>query len=124
MAAGHTALAGASGLADALKGGGGALGKAAGRFVPGLNIAMAGMDVAQAAKTFKDPNATMGQKITSGITAAGSVAAATNIPVVSQIGAAVSTAASVAGPLVEGLAGPIKDVGSKVTQGFKQLLGG
>jgi hypothetical protein len=92
---------GASGAADLLKGVGGPLGKAAGRFVPGLNIAMASTDVASAAKTIADPKASVGQKLTSGITAAGSLAAATNIPVVSQIGAAVSTAASVLGPLAE-----------------------
>jgi hypothetical protein len=35
--------------------------------------------------------------VTSGITALGSIAAATNIPVVSQVGAAVSTVSSVIG---------------------------
>ncbi|ATB35681.1 hypothetical protein CYFUS_001095 [Cystobacter fuscus] len=120
MAAGQGVLSGAAGMADMLKGGTGALAKAAGRFAPGLNIAVAGMDVANAAKTFKDPNATMGQKVTAGITAGGSVLAATNIPVVSQVGAAVSTVASLAGPAIEGLSGAAKSV----TQGFKQLLGG
>ncbi|WNG14165.1 hypothetical protein F0U63_05440 [Cystobacter fuscus] len=120
MAAGQGVLSGAAGMADMLKGGTGALAKAAGRFAPGLNIAVAGMDIANAAKTFKDPNATMGQKVTAGITAGGSALAATNIPVLSQVGAAVSTAASLAGPVIEGLAGPLKNA----TQGFKQLLGG
>lgn len=71
--------------------------KAAGRFVPGLNVAIAGLDTATAAATLADPKATTGKKVTSVITAAGSIVAATNIPVVSQIGAAVSTVSSFIG---------------------------
>jgi hypothetical protein len=72
-------------------------GKAAGRFVPGLNIAIAGLDTATAVATLADPKASTGKKVTSCITAAGSIVAATNIPVVSQIGAAVSTVSSFIG---------------------------
>ncbi len=71
--------------------------KAAGRFVPGLNVGIAALDTAAAAATLADPKASTGKKITSCITAAGSIVAATNIPVVSQIGAAVSTVSSFIG---------------------------
>lgn len=71
--------------------------KAAGRFVPGLNVAIAGLDTATAVATLADPKASTGKKVTSVITAAGSIVAATNIPVVSQIGAAVSTVSSFIG---------------------------
>lgn len=71
--------------------------KAAGRFVPGMNIAIAGFDTAAAAATLADPKASTGKKATSVITAAGSIVAATNIPVVSQVGAAVSTVSSFIG---------------------------
>ncbi len=68
----------------------GTLGKAAARFTPGLNIAIAALDTANAVATVMDPKASTGKKVTSVITAIGSIAAATNIPVVSQVGAAVS----------------------------------
>jgi hypothetical protein len=71
--------------------------KAAGRFVPGLNIAIAGLDTATAVATLADSKASTGKKVTSVITAAGSIVAATNIPVVSQVGAAVSTVSSFIG---------------------------
>ncbi|MFA5505777.1 MAG: hypothetical protein WC314_22950 [Vulcanimicrobiota bacterium] len=71
--------------------------KAAGRFVPGLNVAIAGLDTATAAATLADPKASTGKKVTSVVTAAGSIVAATNIPVVSQVGAAVSTVSSFIG---------------------------
>jgi hypothetical protein len=75
----------------------GPLAKAAGRFAPGANIAIAAFDVASAYSTVRDPNASTGKKVTSVITAVGSVAAATNIPVVSQIGAGVSAVSSFVG---------------------------
>lgn len=71
--------------------------KAGARFVPGLNIAIAGLDTAAAAATLADPKASVGKKATSVITAAGSIVAATNIPVVSQIGAGVSAVSSFVG---------------------------
>ena len=73
--------------------------KAAGRFVPGANIAIAAADAANAYATLKDKNASTTKKVTSVITAVGSAAAATNIPVVSQVGAAVSTVSSFVGGL-------------------------
>jgi hypothetical protein len=71
--------------------------KAAARFAPGANIAMAAIDTAVAVSTIRDPKASNGAKITAGITALGSIAAATNIPVVSQIGAGVSIVSSLVG---------------------------
>lgn len=70
------------------------VGRAAARFAPGVNVAMAAIDTGVAVATLADPNASTGKKITSVITAAGSIAAATNIPVVSQIGAGVSAVSS------------------------------
>lgn len=71
--------------------------KAGARFVPGLNIGIAALDTAVAASTLRDPKASTGKKVTSVITAAGSIVAATNIPVVSQVGAAVSAVSSFVG---------------------------
>lgn len=71
--------------------------KAAGRFVPGVNVAIAALDTATAAATLADPKASTGKKVTSVITAAGSIVAATNIPIVSQIGGAVSAVSSFIG---------------------------
>ncbi|WP_426756109.1 hypothetical protein [Myxococcus sp. Y35] len=78
------------------KAAGGMLAKGAGRFVPGANVAIAGFDVAKAIATQKS-NENVGKKATAWITAAGSIAAATNIPVVSQVGAAVSTVSDFVG---------------------------
>lgn len=89
--------AGKSALKAGLKAGGGTVAKMAGRFAPGVNIAIAAMDTANAYSTVRDPNASTGKKVTSVITAIGSVASATNIPVVSQVGAVVSTVSSIAG---------------------------
>ncbi len=68
----------------------GTLAKTAGRFVPGLNVAIAGLDAAQAVSIQRDPNASTGKKVAGWVTAGASAVAATNIPVVSQIGAGVS----------------------------------
>lgn len=70
--------------------------KAAARFVPGANVAMAAADAHHAYKVMKDPKASTWQKGAAAVTALGSAAAATNIPVVSQVGAAVATVASIA----------------------------
>ncbi|QRN94432.1 hypothetical protein JRI60_35615 [Archangium violaceum] len=94
-------------------------GKAAGRFVPGLNVAMAGLDIANAVTTIKDPKASLGDKVTSGIVAGGSVLAATNIPIVSQIGGAISTGASIAGEVVKNFGGDIKKGAEKIGKGIK-----
>lgn len=71
--------------------------KAGARFVPGLNVAIAAADTAVAAATLADPKASTGKKVTSCITAVGSIVAATNIPIVSQVGAAVSAVSSFIG---------------------------
>ncbi len=76
---------------------GSTIARAAARFAPGVNIAMAAIDTGIAVATLRDPKASTGSKITSCITAAGSIAAATNIPVVSQIGAGVSIVSSFIG---------------------------
>lgn len=85
-----------AGLSAGAKGVGTAA-KIAGRFAPGLNIAMAGVDTAIAARTLSDPKSSVASKVTSSITAAGSIAAATNIPIVSQVGAGVSALSSITG---------------------------
>lgn len=75
----------------------GTVARAGGRFVPGLNVAIAAADTATAISTLRDPNASRGRQVTSVITAIGSVAAATNIPIVSQVGGAVSAVSSFVG---------------------------
>lgn len=77
--------------------GAGTAAKVAGRFVPGLNIGLAAVDVGQAARTWADPKSSTAAKATTTISAAGSVAAATNIPIVSQVGAGVSAVSSIVG---------------------------
>ncbi|RKH35962.1 hypothetical protein [Corallococcus llansteffanensis] len=88
-----------AGATAAARAAGGTLAKAAGRFAPGANIAIAAFDTANAVSTVRDPNASTTKKVTSVITAVGSIAAATNIPVVSQVGAAVSAVSSFVGGL-------------------------
>lgn len=88
----------AKGGLDAAKGAGAStLGKMAGRFAPGMNIAIAGLDSANFISTLNDDKASTGKKVASGITALGSIAAATNIPIVSQIGAGVSAVSGLVG---------------------------
>ncbi|MCB9685360.1 MAG: hypothetical protein H6735_10000 [Alphaproteobacteria bacterium] len=99
-AAGTSKLAKAGAMAGKIAKGSGTLaGKAGARFVPGLNAAVAALDTKTAYDTLKDPKASTTSKVTSVITAAGSIAAATNIPVVSQVGAAVSTVSSLIGSI-------------------------
>ncbi|WP_199243259.1 hypothetical protein [Vitiosangium sp. GDMCC 1.1324] len=86
--------------------------KAGGRFVPGANVAIAAADTAAFVSTMRDKNASVGKKVTAGITAAGSVLAATNIPVVSQVGGAISTVSSIVGAV-----GP-----KKIADGAKKAL--
>lgn len=104
--------------------GAGTAAKLAGRFAPGLNVGIAALDVGIAIKTISDPKASIAAKVTSGITALGSVAAATNIPIVSQVGAAVSIASTAVGAAIENF-GAIKDVagkvGSAVADGAKKV---
>jgi len=76
-------------------------GRAAARFVPGLNAAIAVADSAafgaEVANAWRTGQPNVGKLATSGITALGSIAAATNIPIVSQAGAVVSTVSSLVG---------------------------
>lgn len=65
--------------------------RAAGRYVPVANVAIAAIDAREAYRALRDPNAGAGRRVTSVITALGSAAAATNIPIVSQAGAFVAT---------------------------------
>ncbi|WNG44173.1 hypothetical protein F0U60_08695 [Archangium minus] len=95
-------------------------GKAIGRFIPGANLGIAGYDIAETVKTFKDPNASVGDKVTSGIVAGGSVLAATNIPIVSQIGGLISTGAPIVHEVVKNFGGAIKDGAKKVGEGVKK----
>jgi len=89
--------AGEAALKQGAKAAAGTAAKALGRFAPGVNVAIAAVDVANAGATLMDKNASTGKKVTSVITAVGSIAAATNIPIVSQVGAAVSTVSSIVG---------------------------
>jgi hypothetical protein len=113
--AGRAAATAAKGAGLAAKGAG-TLAKLAGRFAPGVNIALAGLDVATAAATWADPKASIASKVTSGITALGSIASATNIPIVSQVGAAVSVASTVAGVVID-------KFGDKIVEGAKKVGG-
>lgn len=69
--------------------------KGLGRFAPGVNVAIAAYDTYHAAEVWRDPNSTGWQKGMASVTAVGSVLAATNIPIVSQVGAGVSLVTSV-----------------------------
>ncbi|WP_224245729.1 hypothetical protein [Hyalangium gracile] len=97
----RTAAAGAARAATsaAAHSGASALGRAAARFAPGVNVAVAAMDVGIFAATMANPESSTTARVTSGITALGSIAAATNIPVLSQAGAAVSVVSSFVGGL-------------------------
>lgn len=89
--------AGEAALKQGAKAAAGTAARTLGRFAPGVNVAIAAIDVANAGATLMDKNASTGKKVTSVITAVGSIAAATNIPIVSQVGAAVSTVSSIVG---------------------------
>jgi hypothetical protein len=97
--------------------GAGSVAKLAGRFAPGLNVGIAALDVGIAVKTITDPKASIAAKVTSGITALGSVAAATNIPIVSQVGAAVSIASTAVGAVIENF-DSIKEGAKKFFKGW------
>jgi len=75
--------------------------RAVGRLAPGVNVAMAVVDTAVAAtdiaKAVQNPTTdNVVNAAFSSITAAGSIAAASNVPVVSQVGAAVATVSDAA----------------------------
>jgi hypothetical protein len=69
--------------------------KGLGRFAPGVNIAIAAYDINHARQVWADPNASGWQKGMASVTALGSMAAASNIPIVSQAGAGISLVSSV-----------------------------
>ncbi|MDC0707050.1 hypothetical protein POL68_01065 [Stigmatella sp. ncwal1] len=100
----RTAAAGTARAATsaAVHSGAGAVGRAAARFAPGVNVAVAALDVGVAAATWANPQSSTTARVTSSITALGSVAAATNIPIVSQVGAGVSVVSSFVGGLFGG----------------------
>jgi hypothetical protein len=75
--------------------------KSGGRFVAGMNVAIAGMDVYEAYKTVRDPKASFNKKALSCFTAAASVTAATNIPIVSQAGAVLSVVGNIGGMFIK-----------------------
>ncbi|MCP3139115.1 hypothetical protein [Pyxidicoccus xibeiensis] len=91
---------GANAARAAVHGDGTAVARAASRFAPGLNMAIAVADTSAAASTIADPSAAAGRKVTAGITALGSIAAGTHVPVVSQVGAAASTVSGFIGSFV------------------------
>lgn len=64
--------------------------QAAGRFVPALNIGIAALDTKQMVDVCSDPRASLWKKGGSVVTAGASWVAASNIPIVSQVGAGVS----------------------------------
>ncbi len=99
-----TVEAGEAALRAGTRAGASTVGRAAARFVPGLNVAMAVVDTGLAARdtyrAVQNPTAAnIGRATFSGVTALGSIAAATNIPIVSQIGAGVSVVSSFVGSL-------------------------
>lgn len=73
--------------------------RAGGRLVPGLNWVIAAADVASAVGTVTDNEASPVKKTTAVVTAVGSVMAATNLPLISQIGAGVSGVSGFVGAL-------------------------
>jgi hypothetical protein len=91
-------LATAGAMAGSIAPGSGSLGgKAGARGVPAATAAVAALDTKNAYDTLNDPEASTTSKVTSVLTAAGSIAAATNIPIVSQVGGAVSMVSSLIG---------------------------
>lgn len=105
--------------------------KSAGRFVPGMNVAIAAVDTGIAAsdikKAVEDPSAKNVTKAVLGsITAAGSIAAASNVPGVSQVGAGVAVVADVAKAAVDvnwgEVASDAKQVASKAYDKGSEML--
>ncbi len=90
-----TMAAGSVGFATSLTIGaaksGMALAKVGARFTPGLNVAAAAADAVWAAGVMADSKASTSKKVAAGIAALGSAVSATNIPIASQLGAAVAT---------------------------------
>ncbi len=78
----------------------GRLGRAAGRVVPGLNVAATGLDLAAAYRSWTNPNASWGRTIVDTVTAAGSVASLVPFPPVALAGTAISLLGSAVGMFV------------------------
>lgn len=105
--------------------------KSAGRFVPGMNVAIAAVDTGIAASDIKKAMANpttknVAKAALGSLTAAGSIAAASNVPVVSQVGAGVAIVADVAKAAVDVDWGAVKKDATKVAskaydQGTKML---
>lgn len=76
-----------------------AVAKASARFVPGLNVGIAVADGVAAAAALKNIEEKPIKAIAASVTALGSLAAATNIPIVSQVGGVVSAASSLLGSI-------------------------
>lgn len=89
MAAGSVGFATSLGIGAAKSGM--ALAKVGARFTPGLNVAAAAADAVWAAGVMADSKASTSKKVAAGVSALGSAVSATNIPIASQIGAAVAT---------------------------------
>lgn len=106
--------------------------KSAGRFAPGANVAIAAVDWYTATKTLSDPKASGWKKGTKLATAVFSTVAATNIPIVSQVGAGLSLATDLAsninpGKAVEGAKNLAKGAGDLAKKGLnkaKDFIGG
>ncbi len=75
--------------------------KVAGRLVPGVNLAIAALDVAYASAILADPNSTLGEKIAFSTAAALSITAAANIPGFSQTAGLLSAGASLVGGIFQ-----------------------
>ncbi len=89
--------ASSAGVAASARAATGTIAKGLARFAPGLNVAIAALDTAQAYATLKDPDASLGKKVCGVITALGAWVSATNLPAVSQTGALVSIVSAFAG---------------------------
>jgi hypothetical protein len=101
-----------------------AAGKGLARFAPGVNIAIAAYDSYHAAQVWRDPKSTGWQKGMATATAVFSWAAATNIPVVSQVGAVLSIGTSVLENIKpESIVHAAKAVGGAIANGAKAVGG-
>jgi hypothetical protein len=101
-----------------------AAGKGLARFAPGLNIAIAAYDTKHAVDVWRDPKSTGWQKGMATATAAFSWAAASNIPVVSQVGAVLSIGTSVLENIKpESIVHAAKAVGGAIKDGAKAVGG-
>lgn len=102
-----------------------ASGKGISRFLPALNLAMAAYDTFHAVQVWRDPKASGWRKGWATATALCSWAAASNLPVLSQVGAVGAVVSSVLeGLQPERIAGWAKGLASGVRRGAKALWKG